>query len=41
MSLGGSLYVKDIFQGAILMVAMGIIAKVRKEGLPSVKFDNG
>lgn len=40
MNLGGSMYVKDIFQGIILMVAMGIIARVRKEGLPSVRFES-
>lgn len=41
MSIGAQYYVKDIIQGAILLVAVGVIAMTRKEGLPKVSFENG
>lgn len=40
VSAGGSFYVKDLIQGAICIVAVGIIAVVRTEGLPKVSFGN-
>lgn len=40
MSIGAQFYVKDIIQGIILLISVGIIAKTRKEGLPKVSFEN-
>lgn len=40
MSIGAQYYVKDIIQGVILLVSVGIIAMTRKEGLPKVSFEN-
>ena len=40
ISVGGSFYMKDIVQGAVLLVAVGIMATVRRGGLPSVKFES-
>ena len=38
--LGATFYMKDIVQGGILLLSIGIIAKIRKEGLPSISFIN-
>ncbi len=40
VSAGGSFYVKNLIQGAICIVAVGIVAMVRTEGLPKVSFGN-
>ena len=36
---GAGTYVKDIVQGVILVIAVGIIALIRPEGLPKVSFE--
>ena len=40
ISCGGAFYMKDIVQGLVLLVAVGVIALVRKGALPSVKFES-
>ena len=39
LSAGGMFYVKDMVEGAILLVAVGIVAVFRKEGLRGMSFD--
>ena len=38
-TLGTSVYIKSIFEGITFMVAIGLIAKISREGLPKVRFD--
>lgn len=38
-TIGNAIYVKSIVEGLVFMTAIGLIAKIRHEGLPKVKFD--
>jgi ribose/xylose/arabinose/galactoside ABC-type transport system permease subunit len=40
ISAGYPIYVKDIVQGALLTIAVAIIAIIKEDGLPSVKLEN-
>ncbi len=37
-SIGAGAYATDLVQGVILIIAVGLIANIRREGLPSVSF---
>ena len=38
-TIGSSIYIKSLVEGLVFMTAIGIIATIRQEGLPKVKFD--
>lgn len=38
-TIGSAIYVKSLVEGLIFMTAIGLIATIRQEGLPKVKFD--
>ena len=40
LSIGAQYYVKDILQGAVLLIAVSVIALTRKGGLPKVTFES-
>ena len=38
-TIGSSIYIKSLVEGFVFMTAIGLIATIRQEGLPKVKFD--
>ncbi|MDP4109994.1 MAG: ABC transporter permease [Bacillota bacterium] len=38
-TIGSAIYIKSIIEGVTFMISIGLIAKIRKEGLPKVSFD--
>ncbi len=40
ITIGGSFYYKEIVQGALLLIALIIVAAIREDGLPKVSFTN-